>query len=94
MIDPYHSGRREVTRTAARMIQTKPETWEGSIKTELDADGTYRVFTGGRRARLKSASTCASTLMKPITAWSPNSSADGVGLDAPTVDRFSCVCCS
>jgi hypothetical protein len=48
MIDPYHSGRREVTRTAARMIQTKPETWEGSIKTELDADGTYRVFTGGK----------------------------------------------
>jgi len=48
MIDPYHSGRREVTRTAARMIQTKLETREGSIKTELDADGTYRVFTGGK----------------------------------------------
>ena len=26
MIDPYHSGRREVTRTAATMIQSKLET--------------------------------------------------------------------
>jgi hypothetical protein len=34
MIEPYHSRRREVTRTAARMIQTKLETWEGSIKTD------------------------------------------------------------
>jgi hypothetical protein len=48
MIDPYHSGRREVTRTAATMIQTKLETWEGSIKTKLDRDGTYRVFVGSK----------------------------------------------
>jgi hypothetical protein len=48
MIDPYHSGQREVTRTAATMIQSKLETWHGSVKTELDAGGTYRVYTGGK----------------------------------------------
>ena len=45
MIDPYHSGQREVTRTAATMIQSKLETWHGSVKTELDAGGTLpRVY--------------------------------------------------
>jgi hypothetical protein len=46
MIDPYHSGRREVTRTAARMIQSRRETWDGSVKTELGDDGTFRVYVG------------------------------------------------
>ena len=44
------SGRREVTRTAATMIQSTLETWTGSIRAELDADGTYRVFTGSKYA--------------------------------------------
>lgn len=48
MVDPYHGGRREVTRTAARMIQSGLETGEGSVKTELDDDGTYRVHTGSK----------------------------------------------
>ena len=48
MIDPHHSGRKEVTRTAAVMIETTLETWDGSPRTELGADGSYRVFTGGK----------------------------------------------
>ena len=50
MVDPYHSGRREVTRTAATMIQSTLETWTGSIRAQLEADGTYRVFTGSKYA--------------------------------------------
>jgi hypothetical protein len=46
MIDPFHSGRKEVTRTAARMIQTTLETWEGAVRTEREADGTFRIYVG------------------------------------------------
>jgi hypothetical protein len=46
MIDPYHGGRNEVTRTAAQTIVTRLKTWDGSVSTELDADGTYRVYVG------------------------------------------------
>jgi hypothetical protein len=49
MANPYHSGRKEVTRSAAVMIKTTLETWEGFIRTELDADGSYRGFTDSRR---------------------------------------------
>jgi hypothetical protein len=31
------------------MIETTLETWEGFIRTELDADGSYRGFTDSRR---------------------------------------------
>jgi hypothetical protein len=30
------------------MIEARLEIWEGSKNTELDADGTYRVFTGSK----------------------------------------------
>ena len=46
MIDPFHSGRKEVTRTAARMIETTLETWEGAVRTEPEADGTFRIYVG------------------------------------------------
>ena len=48
MIDPFHSGPKEVTRTAARMIQTILETWEGAVRTEREADGTVRIYVGGK----------------------------------------------
>ena len=32
------------------MIQSTLETLTGSIRAELDADGTYRVFTGSKYA--------------------------------------------
>jgi hypothetical protein len=46
MIDPFHSGRKEVTSTAARMIQTTLETWEGAVRTKREADGTFRIYVG------------------------------------------------
>jgi hypothetical protein len=46
LVDPFHSGRKEVTRTAERRLETSLETWDGAIRTELDADGTYRVLVG------------------------------------------------
>jgi hypothetical protein len=30
------------------MIETTLETWDGSTRTELDADGSYHVVTGGK----------------------------------------------
>ena len=46
MIDPFHSGRKEVTRTAARMFETTLETWEGAVRTEREADKTFRIYVG------------------------------------------------
>ncbi len=46
MVDPFHSAPKEVTRTAARMIQTTLETWEGAVRTEPEADGTFRIYVG------------------------------------------------
>jgi hypothetical protein len=43
MMDPYHSGRREVTRTAATEIWARLETWEGAVDVTLDKNGDYIV---------------------------------------------------
>lgn len=48
MVDPYHGSRKVVTRTAARTIWTRLETWHGAVAVELDADGQYRVFVGSK----------------------------------------------
>ena len=36
------------TRTGATEIWSSLETWDGSIVTELDRDGTFRVFIGAK----------------------------------------------
>jgi hypothetical protein len=41
--EPY---RKEVTRRGFYGVESRLETWDGAIKTELDRDGTYRVFVG------------------------------------------------
>lgn len=40
--------RGEVTRTANWEIESKLETWEGSIRTELERDGSFRVYIGSK----------------------------------------------
>lgn len=35
-----------VTRTAHRKVTSRLETWDGEIKTELHADGFFRVYIG------------------------------------------------
>lgn len=39
-------SRGEVTRTGHTDIESKLETWEGSIRTVLYADGSFEVFIG------------------------------------------------
>ena len=46
MKDAQKSNAREITRTAGSEITSRLETWEGAIQTELDKDGTFRVFIG------------------------------------------------
>jgi hypothetical protein len=38
--------RKEVTGREFYGVESRLETWDGAIKTELDRDGTYRVFVG------------------------------------------------
>jgi hypothetical protein len=38
--------RKEVTGRGFYGVESRLETWDGAIKTELDRDGTYRVFVG------------------------------------------------
>ena len=38
--------RKEVTSRGFYGVESRLETWDGAIKTELDRDGTYRVFVG------------------------------------------------
>lgn len=40
--------RKDVTRVGHNRIASKLETWHGSVMTELDADGTFRVYTGDK----------------------------------------------
>jgi hypothetical protein len=39
-------NRGEVTRCGGSIITSKLETWEGSIRTELEKDGSFRVTIG------------------------------------------------
>jgi hypothetical protein len=45
-----NGSRGEVTRcgTKASGIQAKLETWEGSVRVTLDADGTFEVWMGDK----------------------------------------------
>ena len=40
--------RKTVTRVGRESVESRRETWDGSIKTELYRDGTYRAFTGSK----------------------------------------------
>lgn len=53
MRDSFTSNRRTITRTGRRQIETKLETWRGSIKTELEADGTFRVYIGNKSSPIE-----------------------------------------
>ena len=43
-------NRGEVTRmgSASSGIESKLETWHGAIRTVLEADGTFKVYTGSK----------------------------------------------
>lgn len=41
-------ARGEATRTGHTDIESKLETWEGSIRTVLKKDGTFEVFIGSK----------------------------------------------
>jgi hypothetical protein len=43
-----NSWRKEVARVGTYDITSTLETWEGSIRTELIADGTCHVYIGGK----------------------------------------------
>ena len=46
--EPY---RKEVTRRGFYGVESRLlGTWDGAIKTELDRDGTYRVFGGEKHS--------------------------------------------
>jgi hypothetical protein len=45
-----NSWRKEVARVGTYDITSTLKTWEGSIRTELIADGTYHVYIGGKDA--------------------------------------------
>lgn len=48
MKDQVTSGRREVTRMAHQEIASTLETWDGAVKTELERDGSFRVYIGSK----------------------------------------------
>ena len=49
MKDATKSNAVEVTRTASTEMYSKLETWHGAIQTELDRDGNFRVYIGGKK---------------------------------------------
>jgi hypothetical protein len=40
--------RKEVTRLGTYDVESKLETWEGSVRTVLERDGTFRVYVGSK----------------------------------------------